>query len=233
MRLPWITGLHSSHSWYNCTVSMREQNFRDKFASAANHLGCSSGEVVSLKFRDNVGSYGEYHELLQRLEHVARLHHNAVDGNFQGRAYLIRASRSKVIIVEHETGLEVLYVAGSIASLIGLIPLILNVWNWIRDGEHRSHLHRSRRHFETRQLDKNGNLIENHNPDIGMFGPEIGDPSTAIFLSAVEGIEERLHVLEASVEDLSKRLQSLEMKTSGEPGHGSSKKAARRRKKGQ
>ncbi len=33
-----------------------------------------------------------------------------------------------MLLVEHETGLEILYVAGSIASLISLIPLINSGW---------------------------------------------------------------------------------------------------------
>ena len=38
-----------------------------------------------------------------------------------GDAYVISQDQQKLVIVEHETGLEILYIAGSIASLIGLV----------------------------------------------------------------------------------------------------------------
>src|ERR1700733_2807671 len=125
--------------WYNYAMGTREQNFHDKFESASQHLGCTPKELISLKFRGNVGGYHQYQELLHGLQHEAGIHYAPAEGSFQGKGYLVRKSRTKVIIVEHETGLEILYVASSIASLLGLIPTILNFWSWIRDGRNRHH----------------------------------------------------------------------------------------------
>jgi len=41
----------------------------------------------------------------------------------------VALERVTLILVEHETGLEILCIAGSIASLIGLVPLVLQGWH--------------------------------------------------------------------------------------------------------
>jgi len=56
-------------------------------------------------------------------------------GKFQGNAFTITdRNKNKILAVEHETGLEILYIAGSIASLIQLLPTVINAWNYLRNG---------------------------------------------------------------------------------------------------
>jgi hypothetical protein len=191
-------------------MDTREQAFREKFAGAANHLGCAPEQLISLKFRGGVNSYQEYKELLHALEHEAGVRHTPLQGNFQGNGYLVEKSRTKVIIVEHETGLEILYIAGSIASLLSLIPVILGIWNLMRNGRNRHHLPPEFHDIETRRIDGNGNLVEDHNPHMDIpWAGSFGGANT-VLLSAVEEIEGELHTLKASVGDLSTRLGTVE-----------------------
>lgn len=191
-------------------MDTREHAFREKFAGAASHLGCTPEQLISLKLRGGVSSYQEYKELLHALEHEAGVRHTPLQGNFQGNGYLVEKSRTKVIIVEHETGLEILYIAGSIASLLSLIPVIVGMWNSMRHGRHRNHIPPEFHDIETRHIDGNGNLVEAHNPQMaepwaGTFGG-----ANTVLLSAAEDIEGQLHTLKASVGSLSKRLDTIE-----------------------
>ena len=67
----------------------------------------------------------------------------------------------KLLAVEHETGLEVLYVAGSVASLFGLIPLVLQGWAAIRGRFPRRHAQFDEP-VEVRRIDNAGRLQEEH-----------------------------------------------------------------------
>jgi hypothetical protein len=191
-------------------MDQRTQAFRDKFADAANHLGCIPEQLISVKIRDGVNSYQEYKELLQLLEHEAGIRNTPLQGNFRGNAYLIEKSLTKVIIVEHETGLEILYIAGSIASLLSLIPVILGLWHSMR-GAHNRHPHPPEFHnVETRRIDGSGNLVEDHDPRIALPWAGSFGGANAAFLSAVEGIEGELLTLRVSVGQFSKRLEAVE-----------------------
>jgi hypothetical protein len=50
-------------------MSYRDDSFRGKFADAARVLGATPADIVSLKLRDTVGSYSEYHAFFRTLEH--------------------------------------------------------------------------------------------------------------------------------------------------------------------
>ncbi len=65
-------------------MNYREKAFRDKFASASKHLGVPADQIISLKLRDVVSSYSEYHEMLRVLEHEAGVHWSEIDGDLQG-----------------------------------------------------------------------------------------------------------------------------------------------------
>ena len=107
------------------SLNYREESFRQKFCSAAQQLSVRPDQVISLKFRENIGSYEHYQELVENLQHEFGVQCSRVDKELQGRGYLLSLGPARVILVEHETGLEVLYIAGSIASLISLVPLVL------------------------------------------------------------------------------------------------------------
>jgi len=194
-------------------MNYREKTFKDKFKDASRHLNVSPEQVVSLKLRDTVSSYGEYHELLKVLEHEIGIQWHEVDGDLQGRGYLVGDDKVKTIVVEHETGLEILYVAGSIASLVCLIPLILQCWSGIRGRGRRPYLP-DFRSVEIRRLDNKGRLIEDraHGIAAPWSGP-LSFVNTAL-TSAAEVIDSEIKDLRNDVKALFGRVESLEKNVS-------------------
>lgn len=190
-------------------MDYREESFRRKFADAARELGVSPTDLVSLKVRDTVGSYGDYHGLLQVLDHDLTLPLAGVQGSFQGRAHLLGDRQTGVIVVEHETGLEILYIAGSVASLLGLIPTILRAWRAIRGGIPRRH-HPDVDRIEVRRLDDQGHLQEEHLRD-ALAAPLLGLGGTEPALASLGyRIEAQLVELADKVRSLATRVDNLE-----------------------
>lgn len=192
----------------------REKSFSRKFRDAARSLGVSPDQVSSLKLRENVHSQA-YHELLQALDREFGLQHSRVDGEFQGQPHLLSDGKTKVIIVEHETGLEILYIAGSIASLIGLIPLVLQCWRAIQSySVGRDRMDFGLRGAEIRQFDKNGHLREEHIHDMpvasamGVFQPVLAAAARAMESDTKE-IMKRLAALTLRVDALETQLANV------------------------
>lgn len=110
-----------------------EKYFRDKFAQASKHLGAPAKQIVSLKYRA-VSDYDYYVQLLKRLHAVKALAVSDLGHTLSGHGYLLSYGDQKVIFVEHETGLELLYIAGSVASIIGfVVQLASTIRNRRRD----------------------------------------------------------------------------------------------------
>ena len=135
----------------------REKDFVAKFEAAAVELNAASHlNIESLKFRDI--RFYDYKELINELGPLKVI---KISGTYQGNAWkLTDADHNSIIIVEHETGLEILYVVGAVASIASLVPLIINTWGRIRD-----HLPPFRGRFgtaavERRRFDKNNRLVE-------------------------------------------------------------------------
>jgi len=192
-------------------MNYREKAFQCKFADAAKEFGVAPEQIVSLKARENVGAYYEYKELLDTLRREVGLDHSPLSGNFQGNGHLVGNAKTKVIVVEHETGLEILYVAGSVASIIGLVPLLLRCWRAIR-GHFRGHRHPDFQMLEIRRLDNNGQLIEERNHGMGLPWTKSFDIVNQALLSAAENIDGELQRLKATVEVLVARIDSVEKK---------------------
>jgi len=116
-------------------MDYRKKNFIEKFTNAQKYLGVGAiQDIVSLKYRDNVG-YSDYQRLISEFSQSEMgLEVKQVKGDFQGKAWLVKdRNQNAVILVEHETGLEILYIASSIASFISLIPMINSGWKYLRD----------------------------------------------------------------------------------------------------
>lgn len=211
-------------------MDSREQAFKAKFESAAQHLGVTHKQVISLKLRDTVSSYDEYQEMLHVLEQEAGLRWTEVHGDLQGRGYLVEHDDQKVIMVEHETGLEILYVAGAIASLVGLVPLLLQYWGTIRGYLDRGHS----RHFrsvEIRRLDNRGKLREDHSR--GLAGPSafpLSVLNTALS-SAARVLDADLHALRKEVRSLGERLATIESQLKPKKKRPTANKSSRSRSK--
>ena len=137
---------------------LREKAFLAKLQAAAAELNAASHRAIeSLKFRDSTSSH-DYRELLAELGLLKVVE---IQGDYQGKAWKITdADDNSIIIVEHETGLEILYVVGAVASIVSLVPIIANTWSRMRD-----HWPPHRGRFgpggpERRRFGKNGKLIE-------------------------------------------------------------------------
>ncbi len=173
-------------------MDWRKKAFLAKFQAATLELGASSHhDIESLKFRDST-SYQDYRDLIREL---APLKVVEVQGEYQGKAWkLTDTDGNSIIIVEHETGLEILYIVGSVASILGLVPKVINSWKMMRNHwlPHRGRFGIDE--MERRRFGKNNKLIEEPAP-----------PLEAIMLQ---------HLLNQH-DNLSKRISSLEDEVSG------------------
>jgi hypothetical protein len=188
-------------------MDYRDSTFKTKFENAAKYLKGEPKEIVSLKLRDSVGSYREYDMLMDILEREAHVQTSPVKDGLQGNGYLIQNRDNRIIVVSHETGLEILYIAGSIASIIGLIPLVLKCWNHLRGGFGRLH---HPHNIEIRHLDEKGHLIEQKAHEL--FGDFLNpfDLTNGLLNSSVEGIEGELRQLKSDVKTLTARVDEIE-----------------------
>ncbi|WP_171970419.1 hypothetical protein [Cuniculiplasma divulgatum] len=162
----------------------RDKNFHEKFESASKELnGNGIYDVESLKFRSM--SYYGYTDLLKQLK---LLKVEKAKGNYQGMAWKITEENGhSILIVEHETGLEILYVVGAIASVTDLIWKVASLWN---RGRLRHFPEFERFEMERRRFGKNDLLIEE----------SISSFETVMFqhlLNMYERLNERVSLLES------------------------------------
>ncbi len=175
---------------------LRKKTFLSKLQAATAELNASSHrDIESLKFRDSTSSH-DYRDLITELGPMKVVE---IQGDYQGKAWKITdADDNSIIIVEHETGLEILYVVGAVASIVSLVPIIINTWSRMRD-----HWPPHRGRFgpggpERRRFDRNDRLIEEPAP-----------PVEAIMLQ---------HLLN-QYDKLNERISSLETEVSGLKSH--------------
>ena len=212
----------------------RTETFKAKFSDAGRHLGVNPKEVVSLKLRENVSSYDEYRNFFRALEHEAGFQCTPVDGDLQGKGYLLSDGSSRVIVVEHETGLEILYIAGSIASLIGILPLIVQGWRAFR-GHHATRRDFDDRGVEIRRIDENGHLTEDHLHERNLFHNSPFTANTFLATSAAKTIESELRQIKEQINSISRRVDALEGKNPAKAKSGKSrtdKKVSQKRIRG-
>jgi hypothetical protein len=101
-------------------MNSNENYFRQKFKECGKLLNVKPINLVSLKYRE-IRDHHYYLELLGHLKNIKGLAIKDIGNALNGRAYFVSYDNQNIILVEHETGLEILYIAGSIAGLIGLI----------------------------------------------------------------------------------------------------------------
>jgi predicted RNA binding protein YcfA (HicA-like mRNA interferase family) len=185
----------------------RTDSFIRKFKSAQLLLASGSiQDIVSLKYRDNCVNNSDYAQFIEDyLKHSLGLDVKPASGDFWGKAWLVSDSHGdKILLVEHETGLEILYIAGSIASLIALIPLVSSGWNWFRDRGFHARYHRpDRQAIEVRRLNAENTVIEQQVQSMEVFVFNAG-------LEESVALRERVRLLEEEVADLKqvKRLKN-------------------------
>ncbi len=183
----------------------RTESFARRFRSAESHLGAQDIQgVVSLKFRHHYVNGPEYSQFIN--DHLTRnlgFDVARLDGEFGGQAWLVTdKAQNRAILVEHETGLEILGAIGSVASLIALIPMISAGWANLR---HRFLPPRFDRPdgdaIEVRRFDRNDVLIEQQSPSVEVYVLNATLQDYAILRQEVDQ-------LKAQIEGLQKQLSA-------------------------
>jgi hypothetical protein len=154
-------------------MDYRTESIIKRFTSVKRYLNADSiNNIISIKYREDCVNSSDYSRLINDfLKHETMLNIKELDRDFQGHAWLIKdKNQDEVILVEHETGLEILYIAGSIASLIALIPLINTGWRYLRNGfHHREGHHDKNGNIEIRKLNSQNTLIEQNVQNIETY----------------------------------------------------------------
>ncbi len=154
-------------------MDSRTEPFLRKFSNAQSLLDARSiQDIVSLKYRESCVNNSDYVHFIDRhLKNEEGLEINPMSGDFWGKAWVVSDShKNKIILVEHETGLEILYVAGSVASLIALIPVINSGWKWFRNMRGRASFSRpDREGVELRRISTKNTIVEQQIQNIEVF----------------------------------------------------------------
>jgi hypothetical protein len=126
-----------------------------------------------------------------------------VDGNFGGQAWLVTdKAQNRVILVEHETGLEILGALASVATLVQLLPLISSGWTNLRQRYVRPHFgHPDEEGIEVRRFDHNDVLIEQQSPSVEIYVLSAALQDYALLRQEVDQ-------LKAQIESLQKQLSA-------------------------
>jgi len=197
-------------------MEYRKNNFIQKFTSASEILNSNFEKVISIKFRENVQDYQVYTRLKEKLKIFANPKITELNKDFQGKAYLVSQSKEKVIIVEHESGLEILYIAGSIASLVGIIPLIVQIWKSTHKSQDKYDRHYQEERLETeiRYFNNNQELIEEREYELFEKNQNVFDHGVSKeFIVRLDKIlsdqSSRITYLESSIKMLEEKIDKL------------------------
>jgi hypothetical protein len=173
-------------------------------------------DVISIKFRDDCVSGFDYQRLVDELSHRRpRLVVEPAQA-LQGRAWLVTDDKlGRIIIVEHETGLEILGAIGSLASLVGLAPLVAGAWRSIRK-RYKDYPPGCEEPIEIRRLEGDDALSEERAPSAEAYLLNVALRDQTKML-------ERISELERQVADLKSASAGTKTRT---------KRASRAKKKG-
>jgi hypothetical protein len=144
----------------------------------------------------------EYSQFIDdHLRRTLGLNVARVDGDFGGQAWLVTdKAQNRAVLVEHETGLEILGAIASVATLIQLLPLISSGWTNLRHRFFRPHFdHPDGEGIEVRRFDQNEVLIEQQAPSVEVYVLNITLQDYAL-------LKQKVDQLEAQIENLQKRL---------------------------
>lgn len=177
-------------------MDYRTDSFYRRFTGALPHLEVKNiQELVSLKYRDTITNYSEYsHFVDDYLIGTLKLDVKAID--IGGRAWLVKdKSGNGAILVEHETGLEILYVMGSIASLITLIPMISSGWAKLRGRFSHRHFDHPDSGVEIRHFNQRKAIIEEKAPNVEVYVLNAAFHDHALLKNKVQELEAEINKL--------------------------------------
>jgi len=189
-------------------------NYRDAasmatFINAGKYLDVMPDRIISLKFRDLPMSSSVYREMLRILENETDILSSLIQDDLGRRGRLVSRGDQKIIVVRHETGLEILYIAGSVASIIGIIYTILQSFDVIPSyfNCHRSnHIHR----VEIRRMDADGNIIEEQSHGSLITPSLIPDGLTTTLFLVANTLDNKLKELRLELQSHNERLAAIE-----------------------
>jgi len=187
----------------------RQKAFQAKFRSAAYELvAVSPRSLESLKLRGAVISPSQVHAELETSLGPLKL--QPIAGAYQGRAWKLTDSEgNSLILVEHETGLEILYITGAVASIFSLVisvfSLVVNDRGRIR--HHSPHFQGTFDliNLERRRLDPKGNLVEYTFPSIETFFLQYLSEQNVILSERVSSLENEVTKLKGLLGKIQKR----------------------------
>jgi len=170
-----------------------DKYFEQKFNECSKFIKANPKDIVSLKYRE-IRDHYFYQELLSNLNNIEGLKVENLGQIMNGISYKISYGSQRVVLVEHETGLEILYISGSIASLIALILQVASMISGRRKGmpAYPSDL----RDVEVRYFNKKGDFIEDHRPNYLPFEIFLL-PQT--FITEIEMLNKRVANLEKKI----------------------------------
>lgn len=169
----------------------RTDSFFRRFTRAQSHLKVQDiYGLVSLKYRNDHPdfSHSDYPHFIHHYL-KGELHFNVkqVASEFGEQAWLVSdKSQNSVILVEHETGLEILSALSSIATLI---PLISSGWTKLRDKFSHRHFDHPNSGVEVRRFDQSNVLIEEQTPSVEVFILNIIQQDNALLRQKVQQLE--------------------------------------------
>jgi hypothetical protein len=107
-------------------------------------------------------------------------------------------AQNRAILVEHETGLEILGAIGSFASLIALLPMISSGWTRLRHRLFGPPYDRPDvEGIEVRQIDLNGNLIEQQAPSVEVYFLNAAARDQSVLTQRISQLEDEVKRLKA------------------------------------
>jgi hypothetical protein len=196
-------------------MDYREETFRRRFENASKEFGVRPNQVVSLKLRENVNT-SEYREFFHVLEREMGLRVVPSKVDLQGQGYIVADHKVQIFLVEHESGLEILYAVGAIASIIDMIPRIIQAWRFLHihiRGHHGTDLNE----IEIRRIDQHDKLVEEHIPDVETNDRMLMGYMNPASFSIKRLLETEMDIIVSQIQSLTTRVEKLEKSKASMP----------------
>ena len=200
-------------------MNYRQNQFSAKFESAASVWGTKKDEIMSIKIRGVVNDYRQYQELISIISNLPGITCRSVEGMFQGKGTLISEEhvysdsgikemtmplRCEAIIIEHENGLEILYIIGSLASIFSLVPSIMQIWELIKDKDPARYGLAQDESIELRHFDRDGFLREEKRMNLSRHNYVSGNTFSFMAKNSLLRIEQNLFLMRNSIISLAR-----------------------------
>jgi len=155
-------------------------------------------ELISFKYREHCVSSADYSRFIDGyLKTRPGVKVEPLGNDFGEQAWLVKHSERRcAILVQHETGLEIIGAAGSIASLVGLIPLV--AWGWTKIRQRFFHPRfdpYDNDGVEIRSFDKDNHLVEHQAPSVEVYVLNIALQDHARLKQQVDRLEAQISQL--------------------------------------